>query len=102
MTTTPYSLEELYERDPDYIFGEFLGDVAYQVHAWRMPDGIALDLPVYDTFEGLVKAILGCDLSKERANAIAKAEYGKCIILAAKGLAATGRLPSSVQLGTDN
>lgn len=94
-----YSLEELYERDPDYIFGEYLGDVAYQVHAWRMPDGIALDLPVYDTFEGLVRAILGQDMPVEQVNVVAKAEYGKCIVAAARGLAKVCGLPASVRLG---
>lgn len=93
-----YSLEELYNRDPDYIFGEFLGDVAYQVHAWRMPDGIALDLPVYDTFEGLVKAVMGEDQPLRQISMIAKSEYGKCIISAARGLAKLGDLPKSVKI----
>lgn len=95
---TAYSLEELYERDPDYIFGEFFGDVAYQVHAWRMPDGIALDLPVYDTFEGLVQAIMGTEVPHEQMKVIAKSEYGKCIVSAARGLAKLGELPKTVRI----
>lgn len=72
-------------RDPDMIFTERLADVYYQVHAWKTDTGLAFALPMYNTFGQLVEALCP-GMPHEAHIAVAHAQYGKCLLRAAREL----------------
>jgi len=73
------------QTDPDIVFQSSYKDVSYEVNAWDIPEGIALSITGFVTFDRMVLSITP-DISHAKAQVITRAEYGKCLLEAARRL----------------
>lgn len=71
--------------NPDVVFQSTYNGVTYEVMVWDVPEGIGIVLKDYGTFDKMVLAITP-DISHMQAQIIVRAEYGKCLLEAARRL----------------
>lgn len=71
--------------NPDVVFESMYYGMTYEVMVWDVPEGIGIVLKDYGTFDRMVLAITP-DLTNIQAQIIVRAEYGKCLLEAARRL----------------
>ncbi len=71
--------------NPDVVFQSTYNGVTYEAMVWDVPEGIGIVLKDYGTFDRMVLALTP-DLSNMQAQIIVRAEYGKCLLEAARRL----------------
>lgn len=71
--------------NPDVVFQSTYNGVTYEAMVWDVPEGIGIVLKDYGTFDRMILAITP-DISHAQAQIIVRAEYGKCLLEAARRL----------------
>ena len=73
------------KTNPDVVFQSSYHEIPYEVKVWDVPEGIALSITEYVTFDRMVLSITP-EMSRAKAQVITRAEYGKCLLEAARRL----------------